>query len=93
MSDPLSAIASLSVVPVIAIENAPDAVALADALLEGGLGVAENMADWLKLKSVAAVDGTWIARADDIREHRFADITRNARALVECAAEIRRDAR
>jgi 2-dehydro-3-deoxyphosphogluconate aldolase / (4S)-4-hydroxy-2-oxoglutarate aldolase len=217
MSDPFSAIASLGVVPVIAIENARDAVALADALLKGGLGVAEitfrtaaaaetlstlkdarpelpigagtvldivslkaaigagakfglapgfdadvveaaqklglpfapgvmtpselgaavrhgvrlakyfpagaaggpraldaisapfahlgvrfvptggvsldNMADWLKLKSVAAVGGTWIARAEDIRERRFADITRNARAAVECAAEIRRGAR
>lgn len=213
MSDPFSAIASLGVVPVIAIDDARDALGLADALLEGGLGVAEitfrtaaaadtlsalrnarpelltgagtildpasleaaigagakfglapgfdpeivdaahklglpfapgvmtpselgaavrhgvrllkyfpagaaggpraldaisapfahlgvkfvptggvsldNMADWLKLKTVAAVGGTWIARTEDIRERRFAEITRNARAAVERASEIR----
>jgi 2-dehydro-3-deoxyphosphogluconate aldolase/(4S)-4-hydroxy-2-oxoglutarate aldolase len=41
MSNPIDAIASLGVVPVIAIEKASDAVPLADALLEGGLPVAE----------------------------------------------------
>ncbi len=213
MSDPFSAIASLGVVPVIAIDDAHNALALADALLEGGLGVAEitfrtaaaaetlstlrdarpelligagtvldpasleaavgagakfglapgfdaeivdaahklglpfapgvmtpselgaavrhgvrlakyfpagaaggpraldaisapfahlgvkfvptggvrldNMAEWLKLKAVAAVGGTWIARAEDIRERRFADIAKKARAAVERASEIR----
>jgi 2-dehydro-3-deoxyphosphogluconate aldolase/(4S)-4-hydroxy-2-oxoglutarate aldolase len=41
MQDPIDLIAGLGVVPVIAIERASDAVALADALLEGGLPVAE----------------------------------------------------
>jgi 2-dehydro-3-deoxyphosphogluconate aldolase/(4S)-4-hydroxy-2-oxoglutarate aldolase len=196
MSDPFAVIAALGVVPVIAIEDARDAVALADALLEGGLKVAEitfrtaaaaqtltalkearpelligagtvldldslkaavaagarfgfapgcdpeilesakalglpfspgvmtpselggairrgleaiaapfahlgvrfvptggvsleTMEDWLKLKSVAAVGGTWIARTEDIRERRFADIAKKARAAVTRAAEIR----
>jgi 2-dehydro-3-deoxyphosphogluconate aldolase/(4S)-4-hydroxy-2-oxoglutarate aldolase len=47
----------------------------------GGVGL-DTMADWLKLKAVAAVGGTWIARTDDIREGRFADITTKARAAV-----------
>ena len=49
----------------------------------------ETMADWLKLKAVAAVGGTWIARTDDIREGRFADIARKARSAVGRAREVR----
>ena len=45
------------------------------------------------MKSVAAVGGTWIARAEDIRERRFADIAKKAHAAVERAAEIRGAAR
>src|ERR1700746_2904173 len=41
MTDPFLTIAAIGIVPVIAIESAEDAVALADALLEGGLPVAE----------------------------------------------------
>jgi 2-dehydro-3-deoxyphosphogluconate aldolase / (4S)-4-hydroxy-2-oxoglutarate aldolase len=41
MTHPIDLIADLGVVPVIAIERAADAVPLADALLEGGLPVAE----------------------------------------------------
>jgi 2-dehydro-3-deoxyphosphogluconate aldolase/(4S)-4-hydroxy-2-oxoglutarate aldolase len=41
MSDLLDRIAAIGVVPVIAIEDAAHAVALADALLEGGLPIAE----------------------------------------------------
>ena len=37
----------------------------------------------------AAVGGTWIARTEDIRERRFADIAKKARAAVTRAAEIR----
>jgi 2-dehydro-3-deoxyphosphogluconate aldolase/(4S)-4-hydroxy-2-oxoglutarate aldolase len=65
MPDPFSAIASLGVVPVIAIEDARDAVA------------------------VAAVGGAWIARAEDIRERRFAEVAIKARAAIQRAAEIR----
>ena len=49
----------------------------------------DNLGDWLKLKSVIAVGGTWIARAEDIREGRFAAITKNARAAVEKAKALR----
>jgi len=41
MSNPFDAIARIGVVPVIAIEDVKDAVPLADALLAGGLPVAE----------------------------------------------------
>ncbi len=41
MSTPFEQAAALGVVPVIAIERADDALALADALLEGGLPIAE----------------------------------------------------
>jgi 2-dehydro-3-deoxyphosphogluconate aldolase/(4S)-4-hydroxy-2-oxoglutarate aldolase len=54
----------------------------------GGVSL-DNMQDWLKLKIVVAVGGTWIARTEDIREGRFADITRKAQAAVTRAAEIR----
>ena len=58
----------------------------------GGVNL-DSMAEWLKMKSVAAVGGTWIARAEDIRERRFAEIASNARAAVGRAAEIRGGAR
>jgi len=47
----------------------------------GGVSLA-TIGDWLKLKSVAAVGGTWIARTDDIRAGRFSQIERNAREAV-----------
>jgi len=47
----------------------------------GGVSL-ETIGDWLKLKSVAAVGGTWIARTDDIRAGRFGDIERKAREAV-----------
>ena len=53
-------------------------------------GVSEaNMGDWLKLKTVAAVGGTWIARTDDIRAGRWAEITAKARAAVAAAKPYR----
>jgi 2-dehydro-3-deoxyphosphogluconate aldolase/(4S)-4-hydroxy-2-oxoglutarate aldolase len=55
----------------------------------GGVNL-ENMQDWLKMKTVAAVGGTWIARTQDIRERQFAEITRKAKAAVARAAEIRK---
>jgi len=54
----------------------------------GGVSL-ETMVDWLKLKVVAAVGGTWIARTEEIRERRFTDIAKKARTAVERAAEIR----
>ena len=50
-------------------------------------GVSETtIIDWLRLKSVVAVGGTWIARTQDIREGRFAEIAQKARAAVKAAA-------
>jgi 2-dehydro-3-deoxyphosphogluconate aldolase/(4S)-4-hydroxy-2-oxoglutarate aldolase len=57
----------------------------------GGVSL-DTMADWLKLKAVAAVGGTWIAKTDDIRGKRFADIAKKAKAAVARARDIR-DAR
>jgi 2-dehydro-3-deoxyphosphogluconate aldolase/(4S)-4-hydroxy-2-oxoglutarate aldolase len=54
----------------------------------GGVSL-ENLGDWLKLKSVVAVGGTWIARTEDIREGRFARIAESARAAVEKAKALR----
>ena len=53
-------------------------------------GISEDtMADWLKLKSVAAVGGTWIARKDDIGQGRWKEIADKARRAVARAREIR----
>lgn len=53
-------------------------------------GVTEaTTGDWLRMPSVLAVGGTWIARTDDIREGRWADITRKARAAVAAARAAR----
>ena len=41
MANPFEALAEIGVIPVIAIESVDSAVPLADALLEGGLPVAE----------------------------------------------------
>ena len=57
----------------------------------GGVS-ASNMDDWLAVNSVLAVGGTWIARTEDIREGRFAQITANAKAAVS-AARIALEAR
>jgi 2-dehydro-3-deoxyphosphogluconate aldolase/(4S)-4-hydroxy-2-oxoglutarate aldolase len=49
----------------------------------------DNLGEWLKIESVIAVGGTWIARADEIREGRFAEIAKKARAAVEKARALR----
>lgn len=54
----------------------------------GGVSL-ETMGDWLKHRFVAAVGGTWIARPEDMREGRFAEITAKAKAAVERARAIR----
>jgi 2-dehydro-3-deoxyphosphogluconate aldolase/(4S)-4-hydroxy-2-oxoglutarate aldolase len=54
----------------------------------GGISL-ETMGDWLKLASVGAVGGTWIARAQDIAEGRFKEIARKARAAVDKAKALR----
>lgn len=51
-------------------------------------GVTEaTIGEWLALKQVIAVGGTWIAKTEDIREGRFSTIARNAAAAVKAAKE------
>ena len=53
-------------------------------------GVTEaTIGDWLRLKSGIAVGGTWIARTQDFRDGRCADIIRSARAAGRVAAQAR----
>lgn len=52
----------------------------------------ENMADWLALPEVAAVGGTWIARAEDMRAGDWAGISERARAAVARVRESRQQA-
>jgi len=54
----------------------------------GGVSM-DNLADWLSLKEVAAVGGTWIASRADIAAGNWSKITANARAAVARVAEIR----
>jgi 2-dehydro-3-deoxyphosphogluconate aldolase / (4S)-4-hydroxy-2-oxoglutarate aldolase len=54
----------------------------------GGVSL-ETMAHWLALPHVAAVGGTWIARAADIREERFGEIETKARAALARAKALR----
>jgi len=51
-------------------------------------GVTEaTIGEWLAIKQVVAVGGTWIAKTEDIREGRFKDIARNAAAAVKAARQ------
>lgn len=51
-------------------------------------GVTEaTIGEWLALKQVVAVGGTWIAKTEDIRDGRFAEIAKNAAAAVKVAKE------
>jgi 2-dehydro-3-deoxyphosphogluconate aldolase/(4S)-4-hydroxy-2-oxoglutarate aldolase len=59
MPNPFDTIAALGVVPVIAIESVRDALPLADALLEGGLTVAE-----ITFRTKAAAEVLSILAAD-----------------------------
>ena len=54
----------------------------------GGVTV-DNLGEWRKMAVIAAGGGTWIAKTEDIREGRWADITRNARAAVEAVRRVR----
>jgi 2-dehydro-3-deoxyphosphogluconate aldolase / (4S)-4-hydroxy-2-oxoglutarate aldolase len=51
-------------------------------------GVTEaTIGDWLAIRQVVAVGGTWIAKTEDIREGNFAEIVKNAKAAVKVAKE------
>jgi 2-dehydro-3-deoxyphosphogluconate aldolase/(4S)-4-hydroxy-2-oxoglutarate aldolase len=51
-------------------------------------GVTEaTIGDWLAIRQVVAVGGTWIAKTEDIREGRFSQIAKNAKAAVAVAQE------
>ena len=58
------------------------------AMLSGGINPA-NAPDYFQMPSVAAIGGTWIAEAKLIKEKKWAEITRNAREIVEIAAKYR----
>lgn len=53
----------------------------------------DSMDEWLKLKSVAAIGGTWIARKDDIGDGRWQEIAGRAKRAVARAREIREGGR
>lgn len=51
-------------------------------------GVTEaTIGEWLSLRMVVAVGGTWIAKTDDIRNGRFSEITKNAATAVRIAKQ------
>jgi 2-dehydro-3-deoxyphosphogluconate aldolase/(4S)-4-hydroxy-2-oxoglutarate aldolase len=51
-------------------------------------GVTEaTIGDWLAIRQVVAVGGTWIAKTEDIRDGRFKDIARNAANAVKIAKQ------
>jgi 2-dehydro-3-deoxyphosphogluconate aldolase/(4S)-4-hydroxy-2-oxoglutarate aldolase len=52
----------------------------------GGVSPA-NLASYLAVDAVAAVGGTWLATATDLREGRFAEITARTREAVASAAQ------
>lgn len=53
-------------------------------------GISEQtLADWLRLPTVLAVGGSWIARSEDIRAGNFRQITRNAQAARAIVAQVR----
>lgn len=54
----------------------------------GGVTLA-TIADWIALPEVAAVGGTWIARAEDMRDGDWKGIVSRARAAVDRVKEIR----
>lgn len=57
-------------------------------------GVSEStIGDWLCLPHVLAVGGTWIARTEDVREGRWADITARARRAIAAVQAAREHAR
>ncbi|MBN9071651.1 MAG: bifunctional 4-hydroxy-2-oxoglutarate aldolase/2-dehydro-3-deoxy-phosphogluconate aldolase [Rhizobiales bacterium] len=49
----------------------------------------ETMKDWLAMPEIAAVGGTWIAKAEDMRNGDWSGIAAKARAAVARAKEIR----
>lgn len=53
----------------------------------------DSMDEWLRLKSVAAIGGTWIARKDDIGDGRWQEIAGKAKRAVARAREIREGGR
>ncbi len=53
----------------------------------GGVSL-ENMAEYLALPQVIAVGGSWVATREEIREHRWAEITKKAAAAVAAAKTL-----
>ena len=57
----------------------------------GGVN-SDNLADYLAMKTVLAVGGTWIAKKDAIAAGEWDKIKANARAAVERVASLTKDA-
>jgi len=56
----------------------------------GGVNAA-NLESYLKLDTVAAVGGTWLARREDLAAGKWDDIRRRCRAALEAVAKARRN--
>jgi 2-dehydro-3-deoxyphosphogluconate aldolase/(4S)-4-hydroxy-2-oxoglutarate aldolase len=54
----------------------------------GGIHL-QNLHDYLKLPSVVACGGSWMAPADAIQARRFDDIVKAVRAAVDCVHSLR----
>jgi len=54
----------------------------------GGISLS-NMADYLSIKAVKAVGGSWMVKPDMIRAGQWDELAEIARASVKAAAEIR----
>ncbi len=68
--------------------SAPFAHLRAKFIPTGGVTL-DTMADWLSLPEIAAVGGTWIAKAEDMRAGDWQAIGAKARASVARAKELR----
>lgn len=54
----------------------------------GGVSVA-SLPEWLKLPNVIAVGGTWIARAQHMRDGNWSEITAAAKAAIKTVKQVR----
>ncbi|NDW07405.1 bifunctional 4-hydroxy-2-oxoglutarate aldolase/2-dehydro-3-deoxy-phosphogluconate aldolase [Jiella pacifica] len=68
--------------------SAPFAHLQAKFIPTGGVTL-DTIADWLSLPEIAAVGGTWIAKAEDMRAGDWQAIAAKARAAVARARELR----
>ena len=84
---PADIFAAGPVVPVLVINDVEKAVPLAKALMAGGIGPG-NYNDYLALKNVVCVGGSWLAPDDAIESGDWSRITQLAKEAV-AGANIR----